>query len=101
MAVLRMATMTPIRGRRAEVEALQQRILALDAAQPGFVMAVQFGEPGGEGPLGRVIVWENEEAANHASLPAEVQALRSQLHLAIEEGHTDAIYDVTGDILRP
>jgi hypothetical protein len=94
-----MATMTPARGRRAEVEALQRRILALDAAQPGFVMAVQFGEPGDLGPLGRVIIWESEEAANHASLSEEVQALRSQVNLAIEDGHTDVIYHVTGDIL--
>ena len=37
-------------------------------------MAVQFGEPGDLGPLGRVIIWESEEAANHASLFEEVQA---------------------------
>ncbi len=62
-------------------------------------MAVQFGEPGDLGPLGRVIIWESEEAANHASLFEEVQALRSQVNLAIEDGHTDVIYHVTGDIL--
>ena len=90
MAVLRMALLTPRRGRRAEVERLQGRTMALDAAQPGFVTGFQFGETGDEGPLGRVIVWADEAAANPASLLEEMQALRSRLHLAVEQGHTAA-----------
>ncbi len=101
MPTLRMATMTPQRGRRSEVERLQQWILAFDAVQPGFMLGFQFGGPGEAGLLGRIIVWESQEAAHQASRLEPTQALRSQLLLAIEPEHSDVVYPVRGDLLKP
>lgn len=86
----------PIVGAAAEVERLYDRLEEFLEQQTGFIMGFRFVATDGSGETGRLAVWESEAAADQAAQLEHTQALRSQIHVLLQPGHFERLYEVRG-----
>lgn len=89
MSYIRISLMMPEKGKREEVRRLNREISAFNRTQEGCHDSFAISAADNSGELGRLSVWESKEAAEGAANQQHHMSLRSQLHLAIQEGHAE------------
>lgn len=89
MPYIRISLMTPAEGRDEEVKSLNEDLSSFYQAQDGCLQSFVITAADGSGELGRISIWESEEAAERAANHEHSMSLRSRLHLAVEPGHAD------------
>jgi quinol monooxygenase YgiN len=89
MFYIRVSLMMPEKGRRAEVRQLNQELAAFYRTQEGCRDSFVISAADNSGELGRLSVWDSEEAAERAANDQHSMSLRSELHLAIQPGHSE------------
>ena len=89
MHYVRTSLMTPAEGRDEEVRRLNEELSSFYQAQDGCLQSLMITAADGSGELGRISIWESEEAAEHAATHEHSMSLRSRLHLAVKRGHAD------------
>jgi len=93
MAFVRISIMRPARGQAERVESLLRDLADTVSRTPGCLQSMLLSADDGTGELGRIAVYENEEAANEAANSTHVMALRSELHLIVEPGQVERSFD--------
>jgi quinol monooxygenase YgiN len=86
---IRISLMMPEKGKRDEVRRLNQEISAFNRGLEGCRDSFVISAADNSGELGRVSVWESKEAAEGAANDQHHMSLRSELHLAIQPGHSE------------
>ena len=89
MPYIRISLMKPLAGREADVETLNEELVALYRQEQGCLLSHFVRALDGSGELGRVSLWESEAAADRAATSHHSMALRSRLHLLVRRGHQD------------
>jgi heme-degrading monooxygenase HmoA len=81
MAYVRVSIMTPIVGQDAEVQRLLDELVKLYQGRPGFITAYRLSpDPhAGTTRMGRISVWETEDAAHRTAAEELDIAFQSQL----------------------
>jgi quinol monooxygenase YgiN len=73
-------------GHEAEVDRLENDLMAFFAKQPGYIHGYRITHDNAEtGRIGRLTVWRDEQAADNAAQTDHVLAVRSELQMLIEE----------------
>ena len=95
MAVLRMTTVRPNPEDRATIAKIFDQMNEFFARQKGFIMAVRFMSVDGA-EMGRIGIWESEEAADAIAQMQHTMALRSQLLSIIGgEEREESLYEIS------
>jgi quinol monooxygenase YgiN len=89
MSYIRISLMMPVKGKREEVRRLNQEISVFNRAQEGCRDSFAISAADNSGELGRLSVWDEKEAAEGAAHQQHHMSLRSELHHAIEPGHSE------------
>ncbi|MBI1885053.1 MAG: antibiotic biosynthesis monooxygenase [Chloroflexi bacterium] len=89
MPYIRISLMKPQEGHADEVERLNRELVGLYQGSRGCLVSYLVTAADGSGETGRVSVWESEDDADRAANEHRSLALRSQLHLRVEEGHVE------------
>ncbi len=89
MSYIRISLMLPAKGKRAEVRRLNEEISAFNRTLEGCRESFLITAADNSGELGRLSIWESKEAAERSANRQHHMSLRSQLHLAIQEGHAE------------
>ena len=97
MAYVRVSIMTPVGGQDAEVQRLLDELVKLYQGRPGFITAYRLSpDPhAGTTRMGRISVWESEEAAHRTASEERDIAFQSQLK-ALVRGSTHEEYSFIG-----
>jgi len=94
---LRLSLARPMEGRGEEAQRLEADLLSHSSAQEGFVGGYRLTARDGGREIGRITIWEREEAADRAATTQHVMALRSDL-LAVAEAER---VEMASDAVRP
>ena len=89
MPYVRISLMKPLSGREAEVEKLNQELVAMYSQAEGCLLSHFVRSVDGSGEMGRLFLWESEGAADRAATTNRSMSLRSRLHLLVRKGHQD------------
>ena len=89
MPYVRISLMKPLSGREAEVEKLNQELVAMYSQAEGCLLSHFVRSVDGSGEMGRLVLWESEGAADRAATTNRSMSLRSRLHLLVRKGHQD------------
>ncbi|GBD13376.1 hypothetical protein HRbin24_01404 [bacterium HR24] len=89
MAYIRVSLMRAAPGHEGEVERLNRELVAYYRRFPGCLGTYYVRSADGSGEVGRVSIWESDDAADRAANDDHSMAVRSQLHLLIQPGHQD------------
>ncbi len=89
MPYVRISLMKPLAGREAEVETLNQELVAMYSREEGCLLSHFMRATDGSSEVGRVSLWESEAAADRAATTHRSMSLRSRLHLLVRRGHQD------------
>lgn len=84
MYYLRLSLARPMEGRDDEAQRLEADLVSHFSTQEGFVAGYRLTARDGGREIGRITIWESEEAADRAATTQHVMALRSEL-LALAE----------------
>ncbi len=95
MAWVRLTVVTPRQGAAEDVRRLLNELEEATAELPGFLMGGVFADAEGD-RLGRFALWASKEDADKASATDRVMVLRADIHLRIEEGHLESLFQVSG-----
>ncbi len=98
MTCMRLTICRPSQGQEREVERLLHRLEEEVSKQEGYITGGYFQAAESHGEVGRFSIWKDRHFADHASSVEDVIALRSQLHLVIEPGHTEGLYEFNGPL---
>ena len=94
MLYIRVSLMVPKEGCDREVAETMDDLVAFYDEQPGFVGGYKLRSADGNRYIGRVTVWQSEEAADAAAQTTHVLARRSELQPLIEqESHLERSFD--------
>jgi quinol monooxygenase YgiN len=94
MAYVRLSIVKPARGREARVAEIMQQLADAAAKQPGCRESFNLKSDDASGELARIAIYSDEAAAAQAANDAHIMALRSELHLAIEPGHSERSFTI-------
>lgn len=97
MLYIRISLMMPQKGTRAEVRQLNQEISAFNRTLEGCHDSFAIAAADNSGELGRLSIWDSKEAAEGAANQQHHMSLRSQLHLAVQEGHAERSFFTSQD----
>ena len=91
MASVRLSLMAPKHGQEKHVESLLGELINVLRGLDGFITAYRLAPDRHDqhGRVGRVTVWESEEAANHAAAQERVFALEAKSKLAADDATHD------------
>ncbi|MFN0094886.1 MAG: antibiotic biosynthesis monooxygenase [Dehalococcoidia bacterium] len=92
MAYVRLSIAKPRRGEEQRVSEMMHRLADLASAQAGCVASYVLQPHDDSGEIARIAIYESEAAAENLANSTSVMALRSELHLAIEAGHTERAF---------
>ncbi len=95
MKVLRATVVKPLKGHEKEVTEIIRELNTYLSGLPGFVMGYEIRE--GEF-VGKVTIWESQDAVNHAGTQAHNISLRSRLHRLSEADMRERLFQVTSEI---
>ncbi len=96
MLYIRVSLMSPKEGCDREVAQIMDDLMAIYEQQPGFVHGHKLRSADGSRLIGRVTVWESEQAADAVAQATHVMARRSELQPLIEEdSHIERSFDAT------
>ena len=89
MVYVRISLMKPLVGREAEAAELNEQLVAFYRQQKGCLQSHFMRAADRSGEMGRVSLWESEEAADEAASAHHSLSLRSRLHLLVRRGHQE------------
>ena len=89
MAYVRLSIVVPSKGKVEQVESVMRKIAEAAKAHSGCTQSYLMRAHDSTGEVARVAVYSDEAAADRAAQDGHVMALRSELHLLIEPGHTE------------
>ncbi len=95
MYYLRLSLARPLEGRDEEVRRLEEDLLSYYAAQEGFLSGYRLTAREGHREVGRITLWESEEAAERAAATERVMVLRSKLLAVTEEDRVAMAFEAT------
>jgi quinol monooxygenase YgiN len=79
MPFVRISVAQPRPEARDEVRRYYQDLIESTSRLPGFVTGYVLESSGNAGDVGRVTVWESQEAANHAANDPHVMSIHARL----------------------
>ncbi len=92
MAYIRLTINKPLRGQEARLEELMRKLDTLSEGLPGFVESYLLRPHDNSGEIARIAIYENEAAAEGLANTQSWMALRSEIHLCTEPGHSDRAF---------
>lgn len=92
MPYVRISLMVPLVGREAEVIDLNEELVAFHRRQKGCLQSYVMRPSKASRDTGRISMWESEEDAEETANVESTLALRSRLHLAVQEGHRELAF---------
>ncbi len=92
MTYIRLSIAKPRRGEETRTLELMQRLSEIAATQPGCSASYVLRPHDESGEIARIAIYESEHAAESVANTQTVLSLRSELHLAIEAGHTERAF---------
>ncbi|MFQ5875587.1 MAG: hypothetical protein ACE5JL_17565 [Dehalococcoidia bacterium] len=101
MAIMQLSIVTPREGNGAKIENLLQALDALFAQAKGYVLGLRFSGMGNAQELGRIFVWESQEAAEEAVGSREASVILSRLKELAEADPLEQSYELQGYALKP
>lgn len=101
MAILRLSIFTPRPGNEKRVANLLEALDTAFAQQSGYVLGLQFTGTGGDGELGRIFVWESDQAGQRAEESPEASSLVRRLQQLSQPDPTERSFHLQGYALRP
>src|SRR5688572_3879311 len=96
MAWMRFTLVTPAEGAHDEVLDLLNDLEGATAGLPGFLQGGVFVDSEASNRVGRFALWATREDADKASVTDRVMSIRSRLHLIIEPGHLESLFEMRG-----
>ena len=97
----RLSLVKAVSGRGEEVVRLYQLLDEALKAREGYVAGCVFVDQDDPSEVGRLALWRSQADVDHAAADDHIVALRSQLHLAIQSGHTEKVVDVISTVNLP
>jgi hypothetical protein len=88
-------------GRRAEVVRGYQALDTALRGYDGYIASCIFTDPDDPNEVGRLSLWRGAAEADRAARDNHIVALRSQIHVALQPGHTEKIVDITSSVNLP
>ncbi|OFW65093.1 MAG: hypothetical protein A2Y74_08795 [Actinobacteria bacterium RBG_13_63_9] len=88
MPYIRISLMTPAEGRDEELRRLNEELSSFYQTRNGCLQSFVITAADGSGELGRISIWESEEAAEHAANHEHSMSLRSRQHQVVKPGHS-------------
>ena len=85
-------------GRRQEIIRLYQ---ALDEAlrrYDGYIASCIFTDPEDPNEVGRLSLWRSLAEADRPTRDNHIVALRSQIHVLLQAGHTEKIVEIASSV---
>jgi quinol monooxygenase YgiN len=82
---VRLFLMVPKRRQEERVSQILDDLVAFLATQPGCIQSYKIERTDVEGEVGRLVVWESEQASDRAAMHQHVLALRSELMQLVDE----------------
>lgn len=92
MPYIRISIAKPRQGEGARVEELMRKINELAAAAEGCRETFLLKPHDNSGEVARMAIYEDEGSAEKAASTQSVLALRSQMHLLVEPGHSERAF---------
>lgn len=92
MPYIRISIMKPRRGEEAHLEELTRKLAALSKEQEGCLDAFVLRPRDDSGELARIGIYTDEKAAEATANSQSFMALRSEIHLLVEPGHTERAF---------
>ncbi len=92
MPYVRISLMNPLPSREAEVNDLNEQLVAFNRQQKGCLQAYVMLPGDVSSETGRISLWESEEDAEGTASVESILALRSRLHLLLQAGHRDIAF---------
>lgn len=92
MAYVRISIAKPNRGEEARLRAVLERINTEAARHEGCLETFVLEPHDGSGELARLAVYSSEAAAEAAASSDAMLALRSEMHLLVEAGHSERAF---------
>jgi quinol monooxygenase YgiN len=89
MPYIRISTLKPLAGCEPEVAETNEQLAAFCQQQEGCLQDYSIRAVDGSGEVGRLSIWESEEAADQAATTEHSMSLRSRLLLLVHEGHQE------------
>jgi hypothetical protein len=88
-------------GHEKAVGKIEDDLMAFFAEQPGYIHGYQIIGGDSEQRVGRLTLWESDQAADHAAQTAHVLAQRSELLMLIEgDVHVEDSW-IAREVVRP
>ena len=93
MPYIRISLMTPKDGAEQQLAAIMDDLLAFYARQQGYLAGYKLLSADEDEQIGRVTIWEDEDAADATAQMAHVLSKRSEIAPLIEEdSHQERSY---------
>jgi quinol monooxygenase YgiN len=92
MTYIRLSITKPRKGEDARLEQLMRRLTELAGEQEGCTASYLLRPHDDSGEIARIAVYANEAAAEQAANNQSVMAIRSEIHLITEPGHTERAF---------
>jgi hypothetical protein len=101
MAILRLSIFTPQPGNEKRVANLLEALDTAFAQQSGYVLGLRFTGTGGDGEMGRIFVWESDQAGQRAEESPEASSLVRRLQQLSQPDPMERSFHLQGYALRP
>jgi len=92
MPYIRISIARPRRGEEQRLEDLMRKLSVVSAEQPGCEASYVLKPRDQSGELARVSIYKDEQSAEAAAQSQTIMALRSEMHLVTEPGHTERAF---------
>lgn len=92
MPYIRLSVVKPRRGEEARLEELLRKLNDLSGSQEGCLQNYLLRPHDDSGEIARIAIYESESDAEAAANNQSFMALRSEIHLCSEPGHTERAF---------
>ncbi len=92
MAYIRISIAKPRRGEEAHLRDILEQLNAEAAKHEGCLETYVLHPHDASGEIARLAIYESEEAAEAAASSDAILALRSEMHLLVEAGHSERAF---------
>ena len=92
MPYFRLTVARPRKGEESRLEELLRKLNDLSAGQEGCLESYVMKPRDNSGELARIAIYSSEAAAEGAANSQSFMALRSEIHLCVEPGHTERAF---------
>jgi quinol monooxygenase YgiN len=92
MPYIRISIMKPRRGEEARLEEFARKLADLAGQQEGCLESYLLRPHDDSGELARVAIYKDEHTAEATANNQSFMALRSEIHLLVEPGHTERAF---------